>query len=376
MTRRLLAVGLGVLLLLELTVRLYLFGLAGFDPLKVNSTRLGGFGFLIPSPLPALGWEQRPNASGYLSLAPLRINSRGLRDKEYPVEKPPQTRRVAVMGSSFTVAPGVEIERTFHSLLETRLSREFAPINHEFINFAVGAYNASQILSMLKLRALEYEPDLILFAMTTLSARWVLKPARGPNLELVEPLPTFPFLRSFLVEFVQLRSGRPPEHETAWDDRVGILEKAFIALTQGVPEPREAGAAIKSGEWHGFRERPEAGRSREGPIVLNELGEIFARTGIPILLVRLDTRASRERLRDRILRQRAEAAGIHYVDTRDALRGIPEPDLWIFESDPHPNARAHEIYARVIDDYLRSSGLLTPNASRASGPRSNAGSDR
>ena len=361
MKKRLLAVALGVFLLLELTVRIHLFGLAGLDPLKVNSTRLGGVNLLMKSPYPELGWEGRPSASGYLKLVPFRTNSRGLRDKEYTLEKPPQTFRVAVMGSSFTMAPGVEIEHTYHSLLESRLSREFAPTSYEFVNFGVGAYNASQILSMLKLRALEYDPDLILFAITPMSARGLLV-ASAPEREMVPPLPTFPFLRSFLVELVQLRLGRAPDNEAAWDDKVGVLEKAFIALTQGLPESDEAGAPIAPGEWHGFQTRAEASQKREGPSILSQLGEISASMKIPIVIVRLDIRASKPQLSDLMIGQRARALGIYYVDTRDALRGISPANLRIYELNAHPNARANQIYARVIADYLRSRGLLDRKA--------------
>ena len=44
--------------------------------------------------------------------------------------------------------------------------RELAPVRVEFINFAVGMYNPEQVLAMLELRALAYQPDLVLMTAT------------------------------------------------------------------------------------------------------------------------------------------------------------------------------------------------------------------
>ncbi len=42
----------------------------------------------------------------------------------------------------------------------------------------------------------------------------------------------------------------------------------------------------------------------------------------------------------------------------------PEPstprEFWIYELDPHPDARAHAIFADVIARFLREKGLIEP----------------
>ena len=106
------------------------------------------------------------NAQG--RLAPFRTNSSGLRDTEYAFTKPDNTLRVVVVGSSFALPAGVAIEDAFHSLLEEQFSRDLAPLRCEFINFAVGMHHAEQVLAMLELRALDYEPDLVLVTATKL----------------------------------------------------------------------------------------------------------------------------------------------------------------------------------------------------------------
>ena len=46
------------------------------------------------------------------------------------------------------------------------------------------------------------------------------------------------------------------------------------------------------------------------------------------------------------------------IVTREAFAGTRPRDFWIYELDPHPNWRAHEIFAKVIGDFLRTSELL------------------
>lgn len=113
---RIAAVVAGLFVLLELTARVYLFGIAGLVPAKMNSVHgLNQTGFTRQSGDARIGFELKPDLDGYFNLATFRTNSKGLRDREYALEKPSDTFRVAVMGSSFTLPAGVEIERAFHS---------------------------------------------------------------------------------------------------------------------------------------------------------------------------------------------------------------------------------------------------------------------
>jgi hypothetical protein len=92
-TRKLLLVGAGILvglLLSELTLRAVGFS----EPsLYVPDERRGHA--LLPG---AKGWW-RSEGEAYV-----RINSRGLRDREHDVEKPAGTLRIAVIGDSFAEA--------------------------------------------------------------------------------------------------------------------------------------------------------------------------------------------------------------------------------------------------------------------------------
>jgi hypothetical protein len=56
----------------------------------------------------------------------------------------------------------------------------------------------------------------------------------------------------------------------------------------------------------------------------------------------------------------AKSAGLPVLDLTAALRGVATRDLWVHETDHHPNGRAHAIAARTIVDWLRTQpGFLT-----------------
>lgn len=155
MTRKLLLVGAGVLvglLLSELTLRAVGFS----EPsLYVPDERRGHA--LLPG---ARGWW-RSEGEAYV-----RINSRGLRDREHDVQKPAGTLRVAVLGDSFAEAFQVPIERTYWHLLEAELNarRCFGEKRVEVINFGVGGYGTGQQLLTLRSEVWPYDPDIVLLA--------------------------------------------------------------------------------------------------------------------------------------------------------------------------------------------------------------------
>jgi hypothetical protein len=365
--RKLLIVAACVFLLLEMSTRVYLFGPAGLAPGRINSVHeLPQTGFTEPSPQAGLPFELKPLLDGYFKLAPFVTNSRGLRDREYPFQKPEEVFRVAVVGSSFALPAGVAIEDAFHSLLEQQLSTEFAPLRFEFINFCVGMYGPEQVIATLETRALRYDPDLVIFSATKLSMPHLidsvaaqLARSRKKRVSSSEPLirfdQSYPILQSFFFRLVQLRGAgghvEPGMH-------VGWLEGAYMSLSQrwaaGPPGDRQSAGSKDVGPQRSLGQAPR----QRGGSVAERLARIGAATGIPIAIVRLEYDASPKLPIDLEVEQIAATLGLHYLDTRDAFRGTRARDFWIYELDPHPNPIAHGIFADAIASFLRTEGLL------------------
>lgn len=120
-------------------------------------------------PHPVRGWELRPNAEGRWKKegdAEVEINSRGMRDREVAVPKPPGTVRIALLGDSCTEALQVPVEKTFARLLERELAScpAVAGRKVETLNFGVAGYGTIQELLSLREQAWPLEPDAVVLA--------------------------------------------------------------------------------------------------------------------------------------------------------------------------------------------------------------------
>lgn len=103
---------------------------------------------------PRLIWELDPDH-------PL-VNSDGLRDREYAVEKPPNTFRIVVVGDSVTYGYSVALEDTYVKKLEVLLNERDTGRNYEVINLGVGGYNTPQELVRYREKGRKYQPDLLI----------------------------------------------------------------------------------------------------------------------------------------------------------------------------------------------------------------------
>jgi hypothetical protein len=115
------------------------------------------------------GSRLRAGAEGWNQLegnAYVKVNSRGLRDREHAFPKPSGVYRIAVLGDSYAEALQVGVEETFWWRLAERLEAcGFQPGKRiEAVNFGVSGYGTAQELLTLRHRAWEYSPDLVLLA--------------------------------------------------------------------------------------------------------------------------------------------------------------------------------------------------------------------
>jgi len=123
---------------------------------------------------PVVGSALRPNSEGWWTKegrAYIRINSQGLRDREHTKTKPANTLRIAVLGDSYAEALQLPMEQAFWAIMEKKL-KECNAIpgqNVEVINFGVSGYGTAQELLTLRQKVWDYEPDIVLLAVTTLN---------------------------------------------------------------------------------------------------------------------------------------------------------------------------------------------------------------
>jgi hypothetical protein len=113
-----------------------------------------------------LGYRYRPNAEGEIRIAGIhrhfRTNSRGFHDREFALEKPPGTYRIAVIGPSNTTGIWMDGSgKTFSEMLEEHFRKVGRKV--EVMNFGIdGRYRSVHELRIIDTDVARCDPDLVL----------------------------------------------------------------------------------------------------------------------------------------------------------------------------------------------------------------------
>lgn len=93
----------------------------------------------------------------------MTTNSKGVRaDGDISYEKADGVKRIVLLGDSFAMGYGVDLEDTFSSRMQKSL--EESGVNVEIVNLGVPTYGNAEELVLLKEEGLKYQPDLVLLA--------------------------------------------------------------------------------------------------------------------------------------------------------------------------------------------------------------------
>jgi hypothetical protein len=104
-----------------------------------------------------------PDYRGWFAGVPILINNLGLRaDRDYAIEKAPNTFRILVLGDSVTFGHGSLYEHTYPRLFEERLKAWKPSVDWQVWNAGVPGYNTSQELATLLELGPRFQPDLVI----------------------------------------------------------------------------------------------------------------------------------------------------------------------------------------------------------------------
>ncbi|MEK7254786.1 MAG: SGNH/GDSL hydrolase family protein [Bacteroidota bacterium] len=303
------------LFLAEICCRFFSFGLEAFAVKKTDSfVSIGYSGYLQPAENQFVWYELKPNLNASFKLNPLHTNSRGLRDKEYALKKPPGTYRIAVIGDSFVFGDGVEIEETFHSIAEEKLNMLSDSINFEFLNFGLGGYDLLNYLGVIENKALAYKPDLILIGFC------------GNNDD------DLPEARQYSERF----SGYKFE-KYSW----------FIRHFQVL---RTVGNHIS------IRRRLEnEAKNKKHEAKQEHMRQFFAEYAclrdmhqVPMMVYYLSMADAAES-KAKYVAELCQNNGFHFLDSSPEVNKIKDiSQYWFHRSDHHPNADMHALYADIL----------------------------
>jgi len=259
-----------------------------------------------------------PNKKESLMGVDVAINEKGLRDFNYPYEKPPGTFRIVAIGDSFTFGWGVLFNEIYVKRLEKKLNHDIphhqdATRHYEVINLGVGNYNTEQEIAMLELEGLKYHPDLVLLGFYINDAE--------PAQHLTHSFFTqHSYLLAFLKQrLVHLKPYFEPNYHYA---------QIYHQLYGG---PR----------WNLYEKQ------------LDHLLSIIRSTHLDFLVVLLPDlrRIDADEFGD--IYKKVQMYFINQdcpvINLRSSLDQTQKSSVyWVASDDPHPNARAHGIFAEEI----------------------------
>lgn len=239
----------------------------------------------------------------------LSTNSLGMRDQEYTVAKPANTRRIAVVGSSRTMGEGVNDGQTFEALMENALNQS-GDVPVEVLNFGVAGYDAFQKQMMLEKIVPDFDADVVLHIAHNNDLDLGRRLARFVGQEQIP----YQFMKDMIAE-----SGATADMER---DQIERLLKPYASEMVGkiyqqfVDEARNQGA-------------------------------------VPVWVFLPSAQSYPEPLPEGTeLRRLAEQAGFLVIDLYDVYNGYELDRIWIAPWDNHPNALGHQLISDQLLENL------------------------
>jgi hypothetical protein len=262
-----------------------------------------------------------------------RLNSRGFRDHERNETKPAGTRRVLVLGDSFTWGHGVELEDTYPRRLERVLERRQGT-PWEVVSLALPGMNTVDQAVQLGEIGMAYAPDVVLLGYVLNDSEDAQAAETRRAAEWAEPGSLGVLDHSALARLVQRR---------IW---------ATLENRRRVAGYRSMYAAEASGWQAAQRALTEMGR------LCHERNVPFVAVIFPLFGNPLDQRYPFTGLHEEVARA-AEVSGARVVDLLPTYRGLRSEILVVDGvDDEHPNEVAHRLAAAAIRPVIEE--LLPP----------------
>jgi len=261
----------------------------------------------------------------------LQNNCYGFRERDYSLEKPENTYRVAVVGDSLTYGQGIVADDRYSNLLENRLNVNKPNLRYEFINFGKAGAEMVDYISILKLFVLPANPDFILL-------QWYINDVNDPNFYTINN-------PAVISKKVQAKKGIisiPP-----------ILRKnsALFYLLHRTIEQFRSGSQNSYDDM--MLERfgdPDSESTKEAMSNIKTFYQISKSHNIPMgMILFSDSYFRLSSKMDFLLNHVCsvcKAEGIEFVDMRKPFEPFKgDTRLWASRLDPHPSAYANKIVA-------------------------------
>ena len=258
-------------------------------------------------PDPEIGWRMRPNHEFSVDTEEYHVryrsNAQGFRD-ERKADGPEKSRKIVLVGDSFTFGQGVPFDQTFGSLIESQLPGTAVH------NLALQGFGIDQMWSVVRSVALLMQPDLVIVAFISED-----------------------FTRSLDKPFFKLVGG-VLERKTLADRPNALIRftERHSRLWAGLGQAdRLLGHQLPIGAWWNLNRA-----------LLDAIRTDCREAGARVLFVYLPTREIRT---FPALRRYMQETGADFLDLGNQPLSSPGP--LIYPLDGHPNPEGHRYVAEA-----------------------------
>ena len=265
-----------------------------------------------------LGWRNIPGWKATTLGRKLTINSKGLRDREYPYEKSPEFKRVLVLGDSYAWGYGVSDEEIFTEVLEEELGGSKKKV--EVLNAAVSGWGTDQEYLYFLQEGHKYSPDIVLLAFFILN-----DPINNVN-------PTQyglrkPVFKNTALELVNVPVPKPEEMISGGRSEADPIDLTVAIIRKLDEYCRGSGSKLMVVKFGRFLDP-------SGPRLLDyekKFEDALGKSGSPV-----------------------------YLDLDDEFdrRGISKEQLLKGNDDGHWNAYGHAQTAKIVKEFFEAEKLL------------------
>lgn len=317
-----------------------------------------------------LGWKNAPSRSGIDADISVSINSHGLRGPERSWEKPQNTRRIVVLGDSFTFGLGVSDEKTYPFVLE-KLLAEYSP-PYEVLNMGVSDYGTDLEYLAFRRDGVRYSPDIVILAFYARNDFDDIvafhRSVRGKPVIVDESLRPVHVPAPFFV--------RPPGSQGRFVHPLGLVDSSALyrlVFFSSVLSPTSSDVLAKLQLCRVTEEPDQVYQGSRADLAVAIVGGIFGicdDLGCPLVVMKFGAFLSERpsELDDEFSRKLVERLPeVHFLDVDQAFaeRNDSARSLVLaLGKDSHWNAFGNAQVAEILHQFLRDRGLLNPLPSR------------
>ncbi|MCB0404844.1 MAG: SGNH/GDSL hydrolase family protein [Bdellovibrionales bacterium] len=273
-------------------------------------------------PLGVLTHVHRPNSEAHLMGVDVRLNNLGHRSPALLVNKPSQSERIFVLGSSITMGWGVPEEKVFTTQLVKRLQHAQPQKTIEIANAGTGNYNSFCQFELFRRQFDEVNPDQVIL-------HYFINDAE-PNPENSNPLARYSFLAAYLNSELQ-----------------GMYFR--YANRKSLPEYYRDLYTPNSQDWKNtrgyLRQMQRMAKAKEVPflvMIVPDTHDLGIHSAYAPIYETIQAQFQNDGLDT-----------LNAFDAFSASFGGKENTLWVQADDPHPNAGGHAVMADLLFQRLQ-----------------------